>query len=115
MIIEVLLIMGVGVLGYYLGKKEINNKISKVNEAFYIPDYKQLPNRYEDLMEFLKELGLPEMGNVADVIFHFGYNEGWNDKEQAEQEDVDKMMNELAEEYEKEHFSGNIKLSGGTH
>ena len=114
--VEILIMVLVGILGYFIGQNQIKKTVEQINENFAKPDYKNsIPKQYEDFLYVLRNSKFPvSIDYILDIVFNYGYNEGWNNRDRVHQEDIDKMVNELADEYENEHFSGNIELSAGT-
>lgn len=114
MILTIIVLTAIGILGYYLGRvdqtKRFNSKIEDLNNSLRIPNKNILPEDYDTFRLFVTEAEKLKIGNIMDLSFNYGFRECNEEQQKMEDDKVDKMLMEL----EKEHFTGNIRLSGGT-
>lgn len=92
----VLIVMGL--LGYYLGRvdqtKRINSKIEDLNNSLRIPNKNILPEDYDTFRLFITEAEKLKIGNIMDLSFNYGFRE----YQKVEDDKIDKMLMELSGE-----------------
>ena len=112
--IIIIVLTAIGIIGYYLGRvdqiKRFNSKIEDLNNSLRIPNKNILPDDFDSFRLFITEAEKLKIGNIMDLSFNYGFRECNEEQQKMEDDKVDKMLMEL----EKEHFTGNIRLSGGT-
>ena len=96
--ITFIILIVMGLLGYYLGRvdqaKKINSKIEDLNNSFRIPNKNILPEDYDTFRLFITDAEKLKIGNIMDLSFNYGFRE----YQKVEDDKIDKMLMELSGE-----------------